>query len=332
LGFLSFSRTKTLRQLGYSPRGLEPYQAVDFKTHEEAKQFVREVLRDQDERGANRLFAPALPIRSADDKTIAVSAKLLDYALAEQSVFGKPIAAQVPVSLEVICTTTAQTELVNRLRRAEPDEYWLMLNPLRPTSDVGELAAALRFALLIQETGKRSVLARAGHVRRLALPFGVGGVEAGFGRLDGFRFSDWEQDGGPGYIPPRFEFPSLLCALPREQARAILAAEVLPETECPCRSCREAESVDERLEATTEHNAYVLHAERLDFAGVAPAERVNRLRALIESALAWERRLRREGLLAGATLKHLRTWPEVIELGAEEFLGEGRMRRRASAS
>ena len=70
--------------------------------------------------------------------------------------------AQVPVSLEVICTATAQTELVNRLRRGDPDEYWLMLNPLRPTSDVGELATALRFALLIQETGKRSIVARAG--------------------------------------------------------------------------------------------------------------------------------------------------------------------------
>jgi hypothetical protein len=77
--------------------------------------------------------------------------------------------AQVPVSLEVICTATAQTELVNRLRRGDPDEYWLMLNPLRPTSDVGELATALRFALLIQETGKRSIVARAGYLRRLVL-------------------------------------------------------------------------------------------------------------------------------------------------------------------
>jgi hypothetical protein len=65
-------------------------------------------------------------------------------------------------------------------------------------------------------------------------------------------------------------------------------------------------------------------AEWLDYAGVAPAERVSRLQALIESALAWERRLRLEGLLAGAPLQDLRIWPEVITLGAEEFPPEGR--------
>ena len=92
-----------------------------------------------------------------------------------------------------------------------------MLNPLRPSSDIGELATALRFALLLQETGARSIVARAGILRHLFCAFGVGGVEVGLGRLNGFRFSDWEQEGGPGYTPPYFEFPSLLSALSRQQ-------------------------------------------------------------------------------------------------------------------
>jgi serine/threonine protein kinase len=330
LGFLGHARTKSLRQLDYSPPGLEPYQAPDFKAHETAKQFVRKVLLDQDERGADRLFAPALPIRSDDDKTIALNAKLIDYAVTERSTFAnKPIAAQVPVSLELICTTDARTELANRLRRGEPDEYWLLLSPLTSQSDVGALSAALRFALLLQETGARSVLARAGDLRRLFLAFGVGGAEVGLGRLVGFRFSDWEHTGGPGYIPPRFEFPSLLCALPRDLARAVLASGLLPESDCPCRSCQEAGSLEVRLEASSEHNAHVVHEERLAYAGAAPAARVRRLQELIENAAAWGRQLRREEDLRGLNLKHLAIWSELIELDGAELLAETRMRRRS---
>jgi hypothetical protein len=220
---------------------------------------------------------------------------------------------------------------VNRLRRGDPNEYWLMLNPLRPSSDIGELSTALRFALLLQETGARSVVGRAGILRHLFLAFGVGGVEVGLGRLNGFRFSDWEQEGGPGYTPPYFEFPSLVSALSRDLARAVLESGVLPETDCPCRACQEAATVDERLEMTPEHNAYVIRLEQLELAGVAPALRVARLQERIAGALAWERRLRRDDILTGAVLKHLRVWPQVIELVADELLDERPLRRRAAS-
>jgi len=331
LSFLSFTRTKTLRELEYSPDGVEPFQAADFKSRDDAKTFVRKVLADQDARGATRLFAPALAMRAADDRLVAVNAKLLDFAVAEASVFGKKIIAQVPLALEAIATATAQTELVNRLRRGNPDEYWLMLNPLRPSSDIGELSTSLRFALLLQETGVRSIIARAGILRHLFFAFGVGGVEVGLGRLNGFRFSDWEQEGGPGYTPPYFEVPSLVSALSRDQARAVLESGLLPESDCPCRACQEATSIDERLEMTAEHNAYVIHQERIELAGIAPAVRVARLQERVAGALAWERKLRRDDILTGAVLRHLRVWPQVIELVGDELLDERPMRRRAAS-
>jgi len=34
LSFLSFTRTKTLRELDYSPDGVEPFQAGDFKSRD----------------------------------------------------------------------------------------------------------------------------------------------------------------------------------------------------------------------------------------------------------------------------------------------------------
>jgi serine/threonine-protein kinase len=333
MGFLGFTRTKTLREMTYSPDGIEPFQAADFKSQADAKEFVRKVLAEQDMRGVSRLYAPALAIRGSDDRTISTNAKLIDFAVTESAVYHKKVIAQVPLNLEAVATESARIELVNRLRRADPDEWWLMLNPLRPGSDIGELAAALRFALLLQETGSRSVITRAGILRHLFLAFGVGGVEVGLGRLNGFRFSHWEQEGGPGYVPPLFEFGSLLSALPQDLTRAILAAGVLPETECPCRSCRDAASIEERTSpaATAEHNAYVLHEERLELAGVAPAMRVSRLRERVDGALAWEKRLRHEKIVTGEAFKHLRVWIELMDLVGEELLESDQLRRRQAS-
>lgn len=328
LAFMSFSRTKTLRELPYAPEGLQPYQANEFRSHEACRSFARGVLRWQDERAATRLFAPSFPIRTPADAWIARSATLLDRAVAERDVFRKPIVAPIAVGLEAICSVDAQTDLVNRLRRAEPDEWWLLLDPLSPPGTVGELYFAIRFALLFQQTGIDTIVARPGYLRHLLLAFGIAGIEAGLGRLAGVRFSDFQRDGGPGWIPPQFEFPSLLCALRQEDARALLAAEAVPEADCPCRACRAAGSIEKRLEATPEHNAYVLHQEQMAYAGVAPPDRVAQLRTALDSALALERRLRLAGLLTGQTLRHLRVWPDVIERGQEELLMPGRLRRR----
>ncbi len=82
---------------------------------------------------------------------------------------------------------------------------------------------------------------------------------------------------------------------------------------------------------TAEHNAYVIHDERLELAGLAPVARVARLQARITGALEWERQLRRDDVLTGAVLKHLRVWPQLIELVGDELLDERPMRRRAAS-
>jgi hypothetical protein len=328
LAYMSFSRTKSLRELPYAPKTLQPYEAREFRPHERCRDFAREVLQWQDEKAATRLFAPAFPIRGAADPWIVANATLVDRAVAERDVFRKPIIAPIPVSLEAICTVDGQTDLVNRLRRGEPDQWWLMLDPLSPPGTLDELYFAIRFALLVQETGIDTIIARAGYLRYLFLAFGIAGVELGLGRLAGVRFSDFQRNGGPGYIPPQFEFPSLLCALGREDARMLLAEGAVPEADCSCPACRTAGTVEQRLEATAEHNAYVLHDQQRSLAGVAIGDRVDRLRSAIAAARALERRLRLAGLLTGQTMRHLRIWPEVIERGSEEFLEPRRLYRR----
>src|SRR5262249_1286719 len=148
------------------------------------------------------------PIRSAADQWIAANATLVDRAVAERDVFRKAIIAPIPVSLEAICTVEGQTDLVNRLRRGEPARWWLMLDTLSPPGTLDELYFPTRFAPLVQETGIDTISARAGYLRYPFLAFGIAGVEVGLGRLAGLRFSDFQRNGGPGYIPPQFEFPS----------------------------------------------------------------------------------------------------------------------------
>jgi serine/threonine-protein kinase len=80
LAYMSFSRTKGLRDLSYAPKTLQPYEAKEFRPHERCRDFAREVLQWQDEKAATRLFAPAFPIRSAADPWIAANATLVDRA------------------------------------------------------------------------------------------------------------------------------------------------------------------------------------------------------------------------------------------------------------
>ena len=60
---------------------------------------------------------------------------------------------------------------------------------LRPP---GLLVAAIRLALVLQQTGRPVVLGRADVLSYLFLAFGIAGIERGLGRAHGFRLSDFE--------------------------------------------------------------------------------------------------------------------------------------------
>ena len=117
LSFLSFTRTKTLRELEYSPDGVEPFQAADFKSRDERRSsFARcfairtSAARRACSRRRSRCAAPTIA-------PIAVNAKLLDFAVVEATRVRQEDHRAGAARLDAIATTDAQTELVNRLRR-----------------------------------------------------------------------------------------------------------------------------------------------------------------------------------------------------------------------
>jgi hypothetical protein len=177
------------------------------------------------------------------------------------------------------------------------------------------------------------VLSRVGTLRHLFLACGVGGVDIGLGRNDGFRLSDWRgmpRQGGPGRPPARFEFPSLLCTLPRDAAEAVLASGLVDESSCACNACLLSETVEGKLSRTAEHNMAVLARERRHLAGMSVAERITALRDAVQRAQALGRRLRRISSF-NDRLEHLRVFGACLdEVERTGLLQPGRAARRAS--
>lgn len=280
-------------------------------------------------------FSAHFATAALDDPWLRRNGKLLDDSLRARDAFddSKPLFALMAASLDALCSETALLQFANRMRRGRPDGFWLMLDPLAPPGSEAQVVFALRLALLMQDLGAPAVLARVGTLRHFFLACGVGGVEVGLGRYDGFRLSDWRsasRQGGPGRLPPRFEVPSLLCALPPDKARPLLESGLLPESDCACNACLIGNSVEERLARASEHNAAILAEERRQLAGVSTPDRISALRAAISRAKALNRRLRRLRSWNDG-LEHVRVFEACLaEVERSRLLEPGRAARRAS--
>jgi hypothetical protein len=193
---------------------------------------------------------------------------------------------------------------------------------------------ALRLALLLQDTGAPAILSRVGTLRHFFLACGVGGIDVGLGRLDGFRLSDWRsppRQGGRGRPPARFEFPTLLCSLPRDKARELLDSDLVVESACDCSACLLARSTDERLERAAEHNLAMLKRQQLQLAGMPVAARMAALRDAIARARSIRRRMNTWLPSFAERLEHLAVFERCLdEVERTGLLEPGRAARRAS--
>jgi hypothetical protein len=330
----NFSRTKTLRELPYAPQGLSPLRPDNLRSLDSSREAARHVIAAQIERAANILFAANFYFDGLDDPWLKRNAVLLDHSLRARDAHGpqRRLFAPIAAAFEPLTSETALLSLANRLSRGRPDGYWLLLDGVAPPGTVAHLIFSLRLARLLQEQlGAPVVIGRAGSLRHVFLACGVAGAEVGLGRLVGFRRSDFiGSQGGRGYAPAQWEAPSLLCSLSREKARAVLDSGEVPESTCPCRTCRGGNAaLDDRLNATAEHNAAILRMDRLELAGKPVADRIDRLRANIERARALGRRLRARKLLTLTDLEHLNIWSQTLdEIAASGLLRSGHAARR----
>jgi hypothetical protein len=335
MAFPNYARTRALRDLPYAPPGVSPWQPDDLRGLDASADLARKVIREQHHCGASLFMSAHFAVTSLDDAWVRRDAKLLDDSLLARDAFDseKPLFSLMAASMDFLCSETAVLQFANRMRRGRPDGFWLLLDPLAPPGVETHVISALRLALLLQDLGVPVVLSRVGCLRQFFMACGVGGVEVGLGRYDGFRLSDWRsppRQGGPGRIPPRFEFPSLLCSLPQDKAALVLRSGLSPESDCSCSACLLSSSVEDRLGRTTEHNAAVLAREREVLAGVPTADRIGRLRDAVNRAQALTRRLRRLSAW-NDRMEHLRVFDAALdEVGRTGLLGPGRAARRAS--
>jgi len=330
LAFPNFNSVKNLRDRAYAPVDrLTPYQPDDLRALEEARRVAHGAIDEQQQGGADFFLAASFAIRDLDDKWLVRNAKLLDLSLGQASAYGKPLVATLELPLEALASPEAQIRLANRIARGRPSALLVNFDRLEAGAAPAQLYWALRMTLLLQDSGAPVLLGRAGALRHFFLAFGLGGFEDGLGRYIGFRVSDFNGERKPfGAHGPRFEFPSLLKALPPDRAVAVLASGIVPEATCECRACVRAGSPRDQVAAAYLHNAEMLKREGQALATLAPAERVARLEEAIAKGLLLDRELQRREIWR-RRLAHLESFREAVAL-ARPLLDVERLARRAA--
>lgn len=331
-GSASFALSSRLAGLDFAPDDrIQPFQPDHFRDLETARSFAAEVVGAQINAAATMLYGATFVIRSVDDPWLARTAKLLEESVRHRDVAAHdlPLFAPLPVAIDGFLTEEAQSRLVNKLSRANVNGYVLMFDQLTDASPPALIVAAIRLALVLQQSGRPVVVARAGTLRHIFLAFGIAGVEVGLGRHAGFRLSDFDARRPFGHTPPRFELPSLLMSAAPEQAARILDANVIPETNCNCAGCGPATDTASRVMRTVEHDAAAYEHECATHAGVPAVRRVETLEQGLATALDYETDLRKAKVIKGR-LDHLLVWPKAIA-AARPYLDELESRRRRAA-
>jgi hypothetical protein len=327
----SFGLSVRMANLAFAPSDrITPYQPDHFRQLDAARDFAWNVVDAQVDAGSTLLYGASFLTRGIDDPWLPRTAKLLEESVRRRDLTAPevPLFAPLAISIDGFTSEEAQSRFVNKLSRANVDGYSLMFDQLTEEAPPALLVAAIRLALILQQSGRPTIVHRAGALRHLFLAFGIAGVELGLGRFQGFRLADYDVRRPFGKSAPRFDLPSLLTTFTQERAAAILSAAVVPETSCDCTSCGRAGSVDEQLGRTIEHDAAMYERQRDELAGVAPLRRVALLEQALTDALEFESSLKKAHAFKGR-LDHLRIWPQAIQ-AARRFLEDARFGRRAA--
>lgn len=316
----------------FLPVGPEPHTPTSLRAAGETERVARGDMRDQLDERANLLRATAFPIEADTSGWLQRDARLLDAALAAREALAPtdPLWAFVPIAIEALTHQDHRLSIANRFARGEPDGYWLGVADVDAAS-ADQIAAAVHFALMLQELGGPCIWTVPGWLAELAWSLGVAGVEVPLGRVGGFRLPSGARHVRRKPPPRRFEFPSLLGSFDVEITAELLARSVLPESDCPCPSCGAASTPAEAVAHADDHNMWVWSSLRAEIGRLDIDARVARYRAKLDEAT---RLLAPAGKVAPAVrwrrndIKRLRNALEVVI--EEEMLATPMPLRRAS--
>ena len=286
-GLEGYRTAPKLQALDYTPgRDGDPYLPAEFDDADLSRRVGRSVVGAQVDLLATGAISGAFTVSRIDDPWLAVNQTLLRIGADAAAAWSVPLVAALPIRMSGFDELEAQRLLVRALAARRPDAWLLMADGLVEDSGVERIVATLRFALLLQAASAPVILARSGDLRRLAWSLGVAGAEFGLGRLLRFAIPDFRKaKRGPGPTPgPRMEFPSLACSLPFEQARRLLAGDLVAEAECTCPSCADAASLAARMASVAEHDAHMVLREAAALAAQRPDERVADFDRVLQAA------------------------------------------------
>jgi hypothetical protein len=286
-GLPGYRTAPNLQALDYTPgRDGDPYAPDEFDNADLARRVGRSVIGAQVDLQASAAIGGGFVVDRIDDPWLVVNQRLLRVQADAAAAWNLPFIASLSVRMSGFEDLESQRLLVRALAARRPAAWLLMIDGLSEDSASDRVVAALRLALLLQASGSRVIPARAGDLRRLFLAFGLAGVEVGLGRLLRFAVPDYrKRKRGPGPTPhPRFELPSLCVAAPYNQARSLLAAELIAESECECVPCVKTGSLAEQLAGVIDHDVHVVLGEAASLRPVAPSERVDLLERALQTA------------------------------------------------
>jgi hypothetical protein len=316
-----------LRGQEYAPAGLEPFTEKDLRSRSAANEVALGDARTQDDQKADLFRATSYFMESAASKWLPRNATMLDASLeARQAVASeKPLFAVINADISAVLRQEDRLSIMNRFARGERQGYWIYLAELNAYAPE-EIVAALQFLLMPQDLGLPTIGRLPSSLCELAWTVGLAGVEATPGRVGGHS--------APGRAPrgpsaPRFYFDSLMTSLRADLAARVLAAEVLPESSCECRTCQAADTYDEQALLGHGHDLGALLGRR-DRLGLAVPARVERLHGRLDDVVENLTELRK--LVPEAKnlrhVKSIRTALELIE--AKSLLEPGQLLRRAA--
>lgn len=298
-GLEGYRTAPRLQTLDYVPgRDADPYSSPEFAEGDLDKKVGRGVIGAQVDLGASGALSGAFVLDDPNDPWLAVNRRLLRHGTAAAAAWGAPLIAELPLRMAGFDDPRSQSALVRTLSKGKrrPAAWLLMADGLSDSSSSGRIVAALRLALMMEASGMRVILARAGDLRRLFLAFGLSGIEFGLGRFLRFAVPDFTtKERGPGPVwGPRIELPSLCCSLSYERSGLLIAQELVAEIDCDCPACSTT-TLGASQERAAEHDAHAVAASTDPLAGLSPRERVERYDAELTAAAYEWRRIGNEG-------------------------------------
>ena len=277
--------SKAVRGCAYAPAGDAPYRHQDLRDPDTARRVARGDAEEQADRSASVFRTPSFRFDGADDPWLKRDVRLLSDSLFARDAIdgGAPLYATIRCGIDALADRGSRISIANRFSRGAPDGYWLEVYGLSAGSAPAAIAAVVDLSLLLQEQGVPVIAALPGPLVELAWSIGIGGAEVKLGRVGGTA-GETLRTPPPGARPPRFEFPSIFASLEPDDAAALLAAGLLPESECDCPSCAFAADSTARVAAADDHDLACWLRLRDTLVALGVEERVERLRVRLGEA------------------------------------------------